>query len=222
MNRLNDNQVERLLKEAAKWEPDAQMPESLIRSALTKSPRRKYTPLVSALSLSGAAFAGLMTFVVFRPEVPPTVAQPTPLAVKATPETGEKPATLSTPAPTPASIPATHVAQNTPEKSSTVSKPSNREDKPLHKRSHGKRRSNRSTESQARASRQELPKLEYAPSTYENEPKPLPDNAISLDESPKIVPVVVADTDPETGEVLLRPAAAMVPASSADAPISLE
>ena len=62
----------------------------------------------------------------------------------------------------------------------------------------------------------------YASDSYNlDEPKPLPADAISLDESPKIVPVVVAEPDPETGGVRLRPAAATVPTSEDD-PISLE
>lgn len=227
MSRLNDNQVERLLKEAAPWEPDAQMPESLIRSALTQSPRRRRAPLMSALSLSGAAFAGIMAFVVFRPEVPPTITgEPTSAPVMVVP--GGQPTT--TPDIQPASgikpdtsksvppAPEVQVADNTA-KSSTVSKPSSRREG-RRKHNRGKRRSH---EVQLPTPKQVSPdKLDIASKTYTNEPKPLPENAIALDESPKIVPVVVADTDPETGEVLLRPAVATVPTTAADAPISLE
>ena len=229
MSRLNDNQVERLLKEAAPWEPDAQMPESLIRSALTQSPRRRRAPLMSALSLSGAAFAGIMAFVVFRPEVPPTITgEPTSAPVMVVPggqpvaTPGIQPASLVTKPETSKSTSAApaQVAQNT-EKPSTVSKPSNRREGSRRRHSSGRRRSSDAT---IRSPRKEArpDTTNYAKFEDTNEPKPLPENAIALDESPKIVPVVVADTDPETGEVLLRPAVATVPTTAADAPISLE
>jgi hypothetical protein len=56
---------------------------------------------------------------------------------------------------------------------------------------------------------------------YVSESKPLPTDAIALDESPKIVPLVVAEPDEETGGVHLRPAALSIPASEGDT-ISLE
>jgi hypothetical protein len=217
MNRLKETQVERLLQEAAGWEPEAQMPENLVRAALARSPRRRRVPLLPALSLSGAAFAGLLTFVVFRPEVPPTVVPPAPSISTVVHETQpDVPDVKPTPAP------PVQVAKQPSEKQTRPSSaPRMRWNKP---RRHKAYRTRRASHARIRPQRTETAvpdRLEYASYQSVSENKPLPADAISLDESPKIVPVVVAEPDHETGGVRLHAAAASVP-NNEDAPISLE
>ncbi len=208
----SESRIESLLRTAADWEPDRAMPASLIRAALQPAPKRQLA-WTFALSACGAALAGVLAVAVMRPEVPVSlspVSYPTP--APQLPETPD--------APPPQVFPPKQVETPGPVPVAAVSRPRRlRRHRALDAPAPRKRRRNHARpQRETLAPREEG--LQVASYQYVSEQKPLPKDAISLDESPKIVPVVVAEHDEETGDVRLHAGAASVPQS--DGAISLE
>jgi hypothetical protein len=225
MNRpdsTSESRVERLLKAAANWEPDHAMPENLIWESLRPAPKRSVR-WVLALPACGAALAGVLAIAVMRPEVPgnlPPVRYETPerqlseLPVVSTPQPP-----VFTPKRVEAEVPVRVVSVVRPKRSRRrePDAPSRRK-RVQPRRSRPDARVRHRTQETLVSPNEELQTASYQ---YVSEQKPLPKDAISLDESPnKIVPVVVAEPDEETGGVRLHAGAASVPPG--DDEISLE
>ncbi len=211
----SESRIESLLRTAADWEPDRAMPAGLIRAALQPAPKRQLA-WIPALSACGAALAGVLAVAVMRPEVSVSLS-PVPYSTPAPqlPETPDAPPQVFPPYQVEMPRPVPVAAVSRPRRlrrHRALDAPAPRKHVQAHARSH--RRRYRET----LAPREEG--LQVASYQYVSEQKPLPKDAISLDESPKIVPVVVAEHDEETGGVRLHAGAASVP--QGDGAISLE
>lgn len=219
MKKLSEGDVERLLTGAADWEPTAPPPPMVLPELRA---RRGFRPLYRIAGLGSLAVAVCITGWQLAPK--PT-AVPLPTRVVATELTfdaapGKSPSETSAPPPVRlASAPPTDSdAPKRPRQIVRREARGSEDDESEVVRRRPRRKRNWIGERKSEPIRQNE---EYAPDRYVLSSQPLPKDAVTLDDTHRVVPVVVTDRDEKTGELRLIPAATIV-SNSAESNYSLE
>ena len=202
MKKLTEGDVERLLKGAADWEPTAPPPPM----ALPESRRRRVAPTFRVAGLSSLAVAVVAVGWQLAPRPAPGPATPSVAAVEQAP-TQEPPEA----SPAPVRLASEPIAPKRPPR---VVRSDDGENEPVRRRPRRKR-------NWIGARKTETDRAEYAPYRYVLSSQPLPKDAITLEDAPHVVPVVLTDRDAKTGDLRLVPAAAVV-SDSPESAYSLE
>jgi hypothetical protein len=194
VKKLTQGDVERLLRDAADWEPNAPPPPM----SLPEFRRHRVAPGFWAAGLPSLAVAVVAAGWQLLPKPAPTVValRPVPAFVVTTP----------TPVTSPAPV---RVAQE-PESEPTVPRYRRRPSPSVERNAATPERRPRRKRNWIGSRRTRKDRTEYAPYRYVLSSQPLPKDAITLEDIPRVVPVVVTDRDGKTGEVQLIPAAAVV------------